>query len=240
MGTCKTLCRRAKILKYDLLNPFTREVKAILDREIDYSGFDNPELARDCDRLFETEWNTNRKAFNPRFWSTHFEVANLLASGLLGNGRVFDLGCGLGGIDIALVKQGCRITGVDPSPKAIEIANLYRSALPAEARDRVGFHQADISTFVTDAQYPTCIITHVMEHIEDPSFIFAALRRIMPSDGTIWVSVPQGRHYYSPDHVHIFESKDDLAAFLGRFADVTEVRHDDVHNVLCALLRPGA
>ena len=132
MGICGPLLKRAKMLRYDLANPFSRRIERILDREIDYSGFDKPDLVRDCDRLFEERWHVNRKAFNPAFWNMHFEVENLLASGLLGRARVLDFGCGTGGIDIALARRGCAITGVDLSPKAIEIANLYKSVLPVK------------------------------------------------------------------------------------------------------------
>ena len=41
LATYKVLCKRAKILKYDLLNPFTRQIRGILERKIDYSDLDS-------------------------------------------------------------------------------------------------------------------------------------------------------------------------------------------------------
>ena len=53
---------------------------------------------------------------------------------------VLDIGCGTGFLARHLARSGCRVTGIDFSPKMIERA---RQELPPELETRVRFHTAD-------------------------------------------------------------------------------------------------
>jgi SAM-dependent methyltransferase len=57
---------------------------------------------------------------------------------------VLVLGVADGRLAEALVRQGARVTGVDPSPRMIERAEAVRSELPGEARERLVLVRADL------------------------------------------------------------------------------------------------
>jgi SAM-dependent methyltransferase len=60
--------------------------------------------------------------------------------GLRDGSRVLDLGCGHGRIALALTRRGCRVTGLDLSPRSLELA---RDAAAAEGLD-VEWVEADM------------------------------------------------------------------------------------------------
>jgi 2-polyprenyl-3-methyl-5-hydroxy-6-metoxy-1,4-benzoquinol methylase len=236
MTYAQTLVTRLLTRAANERNPYSRRIKRILDRQVDYSTYANPVAVRKCDALFEERWITNRAAYRTDHWANHFEIDNLIRAGVLGDSPTLDFGCGTGNIDIELAKRGYRMIGVDLSPKAIEIANLYRADLPEDVKERAVFHQADITTFDRDEPLAACIMLHVVEHIQDPAIVFTALRRLLAQNGVMWVSVPFGDHYEDPGHVHHFYTKQELADFLGQYARVENIIHDETNNVLCAIL----
>ena len=64
-------------------------------------------------------------------------------------GRALDIGCGAGGLIVALVRRSWRVTGVDIAAKAVEAA---RKVLQAEGVD-AEFHAADATTWKPAGRY---------------------------------------------------------------------------------------
>ncbi len=132
-------------LPFDWRNPYAFRIYRILHNQIDYSNTRNPQLVEQCDQLFIDRWKKNRRAFRHSFWQEHFELLDLHLSGFLTpTSKTLDFGCGTGSIDIELARRGHSILGIDLSPKAIQIAELYRQELPVDAQSRIKFACIDI------------------------------------------------------------------------------------------------
>lgn len=224
-------------LLYDYRNPYAYLIKRILKQKIDYSRFTNPEVVKECDTLFEDRWRRNRQAYRISFWKNHFEIMNLIREGVLRHSdAILDFGCGTGNIDIELANCGYNITGVELSPKAVEIANLYRADMPIWIKDRLRFFCADIREFKTERLFNICIMLHVLEHIADPQFIFSSLDLICVRPTKIWISVPFADYYDDPTNVHHYYSVEEFRDSLNPFGFVQKINIDSTHNVIQALL----
>lgn len=81
----------------------------------------------------ETPWDTNEP--DPH-------LVELVRSGVITEGRALDIGCGTGTNVLWLAAQGFDVTGVDVSPRAIELAK----AKSAGAEGRFTFATLDILT----------------------------------------------------------------------------------------------
>ncbi len=229
--------QRISSLRYDRRNPLASQIRKILIQRIDYTEYAYPETVRECDDLFIDRWHRNRLAFRQSFWSNHFEIEGVLSSGVLEDGLALDFGCGTGNIDIELAKRGHRIIGIDLSPKAIQIANLYREQLAPDEKQRIIFLQGDIATIHLDTMPSVALMIHVLEHLLEPALIFTALWGGLTRDGRIWVSVPHSTHYDDPGHVHHFGSQKDLEEFLSAYGRVESTATDEEHHVIRAILR---
>lgn len=194
-----SLIKRLVGLYYDRQNPYAYEIYDILNQPQDYNRFSNPQLARECDELFMRRWQTNRVAYRPSFWQSHFEVYGAEQSGLLAPDlRILDFGCGTGNVTLELAKRGYESTGIDLSPKAIKIANLYRVDLPNRVQERVNFVCDDIHSYKTSRPYDLFLLLHVVEHILDPTLLFDSLRRLASDHVKLWISVPLFRRHDDP------------------------------------------
>jgi tellurite methyltransferase len=68
-------------------------------------------------------------------------------------GRVLDLGCGLGNLALEAGRRGCEVLALDASPTAIERINRA-----AEAEQlKVSARQADLETFAIGERYDTIV-----------------------------------------------------------------------------------
>jgi len=156
------------------------------------------------------------------------EKTRLLRSvlGLKAEGRLLDIGCGMGGFLLAGKRLGLDVEGIDPSAShtraAVEIFGLKASC---GYFDPVGF----------DSCFNVVVLSHVIEHIYDPRKFLEGVMQVLCPNGRLIVITPNcsalsarvtGRFWsmYKPiDHVTMF-TKHTLRASLPVSAIVEQLR----------------
>jgi 2-polyprenyl-3-methyl-5-hydroxy-6-metoxy-1,4-benzoquinol methylase len=118
----------------------------------------------------------------------HEQVLRLLETRLhdagRGEGRLLDLGCGDGALGARLAQQGALVTGIDPSPSAIERARAAHPGLEwavPTADGRLPLHDASFDVV-------TCV--HVLEHVADTQSLMSEARRVLAPAGMFVATVP--------------------------------------------------
>lgn len=105
-------------------------------------------------------------------------------------GALLDIGAGTGDFLVVAKRQGWKITGIEPSEKAKNIA----------AGKGVTF--IDSIALVKDNSFDVITMWHVLEHVPDVEQHIMELRRILKPDGVIVVAVPNfnsfDAKYYGP------------------------------------------
>jgi 2-polyprenyl-6-hydroxyphenyl methylase/3-demethylubiquinone-9 3-methyltransferase len=101
----------------------------------------------------------------------------------LGGRRVLDIGCGGGLLAEGMARRGARVTGIDLSPGALEVARLhaleggvaidYRQVATEELAD------TDHGTF----DLVTCL--EMLEHVPDPGQVIQAIARLVRPGGDV-------------------------------------------------------
>jgi 2-polyprenyl-6-hydroxyphenyl methylase/3-demethylubiquinone-9 3-methyltransferase len=130
----------------------------------------------------------------PRWWDPQGEFRPLhdlnparldyieARAGLAGR-QVLDVGCGGGLIAEGMARRGARVTGVDLSPQAIEVARLHA----LEAGIRVDYRVAGVETLVASHagifDLVTCL--EMLEHVPDPAAALAAIARLVRPGGDV-------------------------------------------------------
>jgi SAM-dependent methyltransferase len=135
---------------------------------------------------------------------------NLLAHGVHFDAAILDVGCAQGGMLDALRRAGfLDAVGMDPSLACVKAATL-RS------------HRAYVSTLADDVvdKYDVIILSHVLEHIEDPIAALRGVKDRLRFGGSAYIEVPDAAHYskyglpfldFNSEHINHF-CGDTLAA----------------------------
>jgi 2-polyprenyl-6-hydroxyphenyl methylase/3-demethylubiquinone-9 3-methyltransferase len=170
-----------------------------------------------------------------------------------------DVGCGGGLLTEALARAGARMTGIDLSRAAIEVASLHR------LESGLG----DIRYLVTDAAslaaeepgaFDVVCCLELIEHVPDPSGLVAACRRLARPGGSIvfssvnrtaraWLTAIVGGEYLTglvPRGTHRFDQLI-RPAELDRWARqegltlerIVGVEYDPVNRTARAVAKPG-
>ncbi len=119
-----------------------------------------------------------------RRYLTHYHLRELFASLDGGNRQLLEVGCGIGIDSIQLAKRGFRVTAVDLTENAIEIARQFAAARDVDVDFRVG--NAEVLDF-PDASFDVVYSFGVLHHTPDIRRSVSEVRRVLRSGGTAYV-----------------------------------------------------
>jgi SAM-dependent methyltransferase len=113
----------------------------------------------------------------------------------LGNrppGRVLDVGCGDGRTLLALAEHGWETVGVDADPASVDAAR---------ARGCPDVRVGTIDLFRdTPAGFDAVVLSHIVEHVEDPVALLTGARSLLRSGGVVSVLTPNAESWLHQRH----------------------------------------
>ncbi|MBI5007556.1 MAG: class I SAM-dependent methyltransferase [Nitrosomonadales bacterium] len=135
------------------------------------------------------------------------ETARWIAGKVGPDARVLDIGCGNGGLLLALREQGfSQLTGMDPSSACV--AHLQERGLAA-------MHGCLGDPPSGRERFDLIILSHVLEHLLDPRSALSSLRELLNPGGHIYVETPDAAryvefpsvpyYYFDSEHINHFD-----------------------------------
>ena len=103
----------------------------------------------------------------------------------LSNLKILDVGCGGGLATIPLAKMGAIVTGIDPSPKAINAANKRAEQLGLKNIKHICTMPED---FTLEQQFDVVVCLDVLEHSLNLAESCALLAKFSQSSGAVFIS----------------------------------------------------
>jgi 2-polyprenyl-3-methyl-5-hydroxy-6-metoxy-1,4-benzoquinol methylase len=116
-----------------------------------------------------------------RFIATHFDGELLNHAAFVPGGKFLDVGCGLGDMVAAMQAAGMNAHGIDPSPRAVQVARQAgRSVELGDLCDRR----------YADCEFDSISMYHSLEHTAQPLLMLRECARILKPAGQLTVAVP--------------------------------------------------
>jgi ubiquinone/menaquinone biosynthesis C-methylase UbiE len=141
-------------------------------------------------RVFDDETFAERYAERHQKMVERFghEYAERLVSRGFDRGRIIDVGCGFGGMNIVLARKfaDSEIVGIDLSDPLLQLAN--RSAQTAGLGARVRFEKADVHQIpYDDDSFDAAISTNMVHLVDNPVQMLNEIERILVPDGCLFI-----------------------------------------------------
>ena len=142
-------------------------------------------------RIFDDESFAERYAQRHQRMVERFghEYAEKLVSRGFRGGRIIDVGCGFGGMNIVLAHRfiDSEIVGIDLSDPLLRLAN--RSAQAADLGDRARFEKADVHQIpYDDNSFDVVINTNMVHLVDDPVQMLNEIERILAPNGCLFIA----------------------------------------------------
>lgn len=98
--------------------------------------------------------------------------------------RILEVGCGMGGLSVALRLNGHHVTALDANPSYCEITRLRarRHALELPV-----VHAPAENLPFPDRGFDVVVAFEVIEHVRDPRAVLHEMRRVLAPGGAAWV-----------------------------------------------------
>ena len=132
----------------------------------------------------------NKSGFIPRIYecvkSINLKHKVYLATEGMANGKLLDIGCGVGDFLIQVRQKQWEVVGIEPS-----------DAAKAIAEHRLGFKPLDPSASreLGDASFDVVTMWHVLEHVDDLKTQVSELSRLLKSGGRLVLALPNYLSY---------------------------------------------
>jgi 2-polyprenyl-3-methyl-5-hydroxy-6-metoxy-1,4-benzoquinol methylase len=144
--------------------------------------------------------------------SLHF-FAQRLAARVKAGGKVLEVGSGHGLLLFLCLRDLKMREAVawDLSPVSLEHTKAALARLGAEGRARFAvqdMHQAE----ATGEQFGLVILSHLLEHLDDPIPALATVKKLLTKDGVLFVNVPLNAPM--PDHLQLLRDPSEAEKML--------------------------
>jgi ubiquinone/menaquinone biosynthesis C-methylase UbiE len=173
------------------------EIEAELERQIE------PWLAHMRWRADFAEWRTKRIWQENYQRETIAEVQRIAAqenkNGARREGRVLDLGAGMGGFAVAMRRQGQRIVAFDYNFAYCEIARTRAKRYALNLAVLVGAGEA---LPFGDKSFHIVTCWDVLEHVQTPEHLLREISRVLDDDGIAFMTVIN-RYALVDPHYHL-------------------------------------
>jgi SAM-dependent methyltransferase len=140
-----------------------------------------------------------RRIYQEDYQAVNVATVRAAVRGQFGGKRLLDLGSGMGGLAVALARQGADIVGMDYNPAYCRIARLrarrYGVRLPllVGAGEHLPF---------PDQGFDVVINLDVLEHVADPERVVSEIARVLKPGGACLTSAPN-RFAFRDAHYHL-------------------------------------
>lgn len=158
-------------------------------------------------------------------WKNHHELESFKRFPEM-YGGILDFGCGTGHLTIELNEAGYLVDGYDPLESAIRVARHVAQS----STENCVFHQT-LPRFTFDCVW----LSHVVEHIEDPTELFKEVKWCLEREGHVLISVPLRDAFPDPDHKHRWENEAEFVAYLSKWLKVIRSEEHTESGCLRAL-----
>lgn len=145
-------------------------------------------------------------------WVDHFEWKHIAQN--YAPCRILDFGCGYGYSDVYLARRGFVVTGFDIDSDKIASALHLRDKQDEDIRGRLEFTSLDSWT---NGTYDLVWASHVFEHV-DFDLWGQIFHDFLRTGAPILISVPLGHAYDMPEHIHHWNTADELLTDLMRYS----------------------
>lgn len=117
-------------------------------------------------------------------YSSHSLILELC--GLVGPGRLLDLGCGPGHLSLLLAGRGFEVTGVEKSRPEIS------------ARPGLRFITGDLENGIPEGagRFEIVLCGDVLEHLKEPGKLLCEIARVLQPEGRLIASLPNSGNLY--------------------------------------------
>ena len=107
--------------------------------------------------------------------------------------RVLDIGCGRGELVYYAAKSGCKeAIGIDYSPAAIQLADMFKTKLEESIRTRMTFMNMDALDLPEAEKFDYIFMIEVWEHMYDDQLrpLIDKIRSILKDEGIFIITTP--------------------------------------------------
>ncbi len=204
--SAEILHRQSFILPQGHILEKAREYDIVSCNECGFVYADTPLKQKTYDSYYE-KMSKYELDYSKADISRYMSQAKLIKSFLPHeNLKVIDVGCGNGGLLMALKQLGQKnITALDPSVKCI--SNIKKAGIKGFTGNLFGNTGAE--------KYDMVILSHVMEHVKDVSRALDKVLNMLNENGMLYIEVPDASsyadnhvvpyYYFDTEHINHFE-----------------------------------
>jgi ubiquinone/menaquinone biosynthesis C-methylase UbiE len=171
---------------------------------------------------YEVDWRKKFRSLSDEEWSRAYDEAwrhrrndcveesdaEMIIAALGERGSVLEVGAGMGNLAVRLAKQGFRVTGLDVSAEALNLAREHARRQGVSIEWKQGF--AESLPFLDKSfDYVTCC--HTLEHVKDLAKATSELKRVARAKVVVLTPKQKFRLYAENYHTQFFEGPQQLS-----------------------------
>ncbi len=191
---------------------------------------------------FETDWRKKFRSLSDDEWKRAYNEAwrhhrnecveetdeELFLRALKETGSVADIGCGQGALAIRLAREGYRVTGIDVSSEALDLARARARQKGVSVDWMEGFAE---QLPLADKSVDYIVTAHTLEHVRDLDAVAREFQRVARKKIVILTPKQQFRMYMDNYHTQFFPEERQLTEAMGlRRFECREIDCSDHQN----------